>query len=959
MQNAGKSLRGLPLPAEAEFYSQYRWCLNSAPTLREVAGHLKQELRKLDWILEDWQRSEVVTNIFLLSYAIADTIDDYLAGHSYEFSKVGKILPVAGPAAWAAQIILYGAGKLRIALLYRLRIWKEKWRSAADEFSKISLIAEGFGKASILLEYRDRLAALLPPKFPKSLWRRRIKVPAFFHARDFTPSDCFELGRKLMAAFPDRQQPLMVVGLRTAGSYIAPLLVAYLSARVLEVDWVAVRPKKGLTAWEKKALRGAVNRKARVIIVDESIHSGETLVRIVGLLREAGIADRDMVVLNPAEPAFPEWKDSRLFRMLSRISVITLEPSERHKQKLLDSNAIIARLGEYFASLGYFQVQVVEGAITGELNRRWRAETPERVDVRLKRVYEVHLSSSEGRRELRYVLAKSVGWGWLSYHAFLAGQRLGKFVPPLLGLRDGILYCEWVPAAKDSSPVPQDRGALIGTVAAYISARASGLRLADDPTPDLGREKQHKGIELLVSALGHSYDSRIASALNRTWIRRRLLSESCPAPVLTDSKMSPEEWITSKSGLMKADFEHHGQGKNELGMMDPAYDLAGAIFHFGLSEDESAQLVNSYAQNSGDASIKDRIFVHKLLAGLWAQNLATLGLQNSRLIDRRDEFHRSHVASWNFLVSETVRECGRRCQAPPAVAWQLPLVSLDIDGVLDRMAFGFPSTTAAGIQAISLLHAHGYTIAVNTARSLREVMEYCRAYHFAGGVVEYGSAIYDALGDRHQALVSRQSLLELEQARDALRKIPGVFLNDDYQFSVRAFTYYQGRTSPLPSLMVQDLLAGLNLNSLRAHHTGLDTAIVAKDVDKGGGLLSLLSYVGLSPVDLVAVGDSEPDLAMFAVASRCFAPGNVSCAREAQLLGCHISDASYQPGLLQIARRVVHPLGGECDRCKAVTKRPRKAKGLFSELLDAADEGPFRSMLRRLLDGSLLGAIRQ
>jgi hydroxymethylpyrimidine pyrophosphatase-like HAD family hydrolase len=286
-------------------------------------------------------------------------------------------------------------------------------------------------------------------------------------------------------------------------------------------------------------------------------------------------------------------------------------------------------------------------------------------------------------------------------------------------------------------------------------------------------------------------------------------------------------------------------------------------------------------------------------------------------------------------------------------------VSLDIDGVLDRMAFGFPSTTAAGIQAISLLHAHGFTIALNTARSLREVVEYCRAYHFAGGVVEYGSAIYDAFSDRHLVLVSQQSLQELEQARHALRQIPGIFLNDDYQFSLRAFTYQQGRTSPLPPLMVQDLLAGLKLNSLRAHHTGLDTAIIAKEVDKGKGLISLLSYVGLPSVDVVAVGDSEPDLAMFAAASRCFAPGNVSCAREAQLLGCHISDASYQPGLLQIAHRIVHPEGGECDYCQTVSKGRRTPKGLFWELLAAADESPFRFMLQRLMDGSLLDVIRQ
>jgi len=463
----------------------------------------------------------------------------------------------------------------------------------------------------------------------------------------------------------------------------------------------------------------------------------------------------------------------------------------------------------------------------------------------------------------------------------------------------------------------------------------------------------------LASTLNRSFDSRIASSLNRSWLRRRLSSERCPTPTMTDSKMSPEEWITASSGLMKADFEHHGQGKNELGMADPAYDLADAILHFGLSTNESAQLVGSYIHNSGDVGVEERLFLHKLLAGMWAQNLATLGLQNRRLLHRRNEFHQQYVASWNFLVSETVKECGTLCQPPSAVAWRFPLVSLDIDGVIDRMAFGFPSTTAAGVQAISLLHAHGCAIAVNTARSMREVTEYCRAYHFAGGVAEYGSAIYDAVTGRQLVLVSQESLQELEQVRHALRQIPGVFLNDDYRYSLRTFTYQQGRTAPLPPLVIQDLMAGLRIQRLRVHQTGLDTAIIAKEVDKGRGLRALLAFAGLSSGPVLAVGDSEPDLAMFEAASRCFAPGNVTCSRQALLLGCYISSSPYQPGLLEIAHQIVHPRGDECGRCKVEMESRHRHNALFLEMLDSADERPLRFILRHLLDGSMLAALRQ
>ena len=52
-----------------------------------------------------------------------------------------------------------------------------------------------------------------------------------------------------------------------------------------------------------------------------------------------------------------------------------------------------------------------------------------------QRVYEVHLEASDGSRGTRLVMAlKGVGFGYLSYHAFLAGSQLkSEFVPPLLG----------------------------------------------------------------------------------------------------------------------------------------------------------------------------------------------------------------------------------------------------------------------------------------------------------------------------------------------------------------------------------------------------------------------------------------------------------------------------------------------------------------------------------------------
>ncbi len=921
---AQKPLPGAPAAVEASFYAQYPWCLNAFPTIREVVRYLSEELDKLDRVQEGWQRSEVTTNIFLLSCAITDAVDDYLVGNRYDFSKISQLLPLARPGVQAVEKLLDAAGRLR---------------------------------AAILLQQRDRLASLLPADFPGRLWNRRPKIPAFFRSRDFAPFDCLELGRKFVAAFPEPERPAMVMGLRTAGSFLAPLLCAYLSTGLRDTDWVAARPGKGLAVWEHEALRRAARKKARLLIVDESIHTGQTVAKAVHLLRQAGFSDGDIVMLNPVEPAFPDWKNSHTLQSLSRIKVLTLEPAERCKQQLLESGPVAVRLNEYFAARGYVETRVAPSPKTEKVNLRWRVQPPERVDVRLKRVYEVHLKDAAGANEVRYVLAKSVGWGWLGYHAFRAGEQLAQFVPPILGLRDGILYTEWFPGGQDAALFAPDRHAWIKSLATYIAARARSLSLGSDPTPDLAREGRHKGSEILAGALSRAYSSRIVSALKRPRIQQELSRQKCPVPILTDSKMSRQEWVVADSRLLKTDFEHHGQGKNELGITDPAYDLADTIFHFRLSEKESAQLVRHYVQESGDIHVEKRLFLNKLLAGMWAQNLATLGLQNPRLLHRRHEFHQQYLSAWNFLVGETIRECGKLCHRPREIHWHIPLVVADIDGVLDRMVFGFPSTTAAGIKAISLLHGHGFAIAINTARTLHEVKQYCRAYGFAGGLAEYGSVLWDAVSEQERVLVSTESLRQLEQAQDAFQRIPGIFLNGDYQYSLRAFTYQDGRTKPLPPLLVQDLLASLKLDRLQVHHTGLDTAILAKENNKGTGLLSLLAFVGLPADDVLAIGDSEPDLAMFRVVHRSFAPGNISCRREAYLLGCHVAHLPYQPGLLQIVRKIAHPEGGTCHRCRAIDAGWPKESSLFASLLTVADRKPLSLLLRNSFDPSALAAV--
>jgi hydroxymethylpyrimidine pyrophosphatase-like HAD family hydrolase len=369
---------------------------------------------------------------------------------------------------------------------------------------------------------------------------------------------------------------------------------------------------------------------------------------------------------------------------------------------------------------------------------------------------------------------------------------------------------------------------------------------------------------------------------------------------------------------------------------------------------------------SGDADVRDRLFVNKLIAGIWSLSEVQEQLfAMPRGGAAQQALHHRFMDAWNFLAVQTAWHCGRYCRAPLALGWRAPLVGLDLDGVLDQRTFGFPATSAAGIEALSVLHDRGLSVALNTARSAAEVREYCRAYALAGGIAEHGAYLWDAVRERDRVLINPEAARELDALRNRLREIPGVFLDDRHQYSVRAFMYQErprsllgslmrslraaeigdGALAPLPTLLVQQVIADLGLERISFHHTSIDTTFVDANADKGTGLWALRDWVLDERAETIAIGDNTADLPAFRAATRSFAPANVNCAREASLLGCQIVAQRYQRGLLQIARAIADA----GSRPRTIPQPPRGAD-LFLDLLRIADRHWAANLTTMLLD---------
>jgi trehalose-6-phosphatase len=615
---------------------------------------------------------------------------------------------------------------------------------------------------------------------------------------------------------------------------------------------------------------------------------------------------------------------------------------------LLAPAAVESRVQEYMRARGYRGARLTTSPGLSAVHKAFQQVSVERGHIHFKQLYEFTVEKDSGETAVRYVLAKSVGWGWYGYHAFVIASRIGRHLPPVLGLRDGILYTEWLPGANHGARPSADPEAIITTLAGYVADRTRALRLAGDLAIDLDRDNQLKGVDLLADTLRRAYRHPIAAALRRPRLRQAIARRGGYPPTLIDGRMRPLEWITSNGRILKTDFEHHGLGKTELNVTDPAYDLAESVLHWGLSPGEEERLLAHYVSASGDSQVRDRMFLQKLTAALWACETALNDMKKPERFGRHAEMNELYLRARRFLTREIAHYCGRHCVPPKRRQWRGPLVVLDVDGVIDDWFFSFPTTTAAGMRAISMLNAHEMPIVLNSARTLEEISEYSEAYGLLGGAGEYGSALYDALTGRQRVLVSRESLEEVARIREALRQTPGVFVNDHYRYSVRAYTFERYEPTHLSRSIVTDLFRKLGTNRLRLVQTNTDSAIIAEEADKGTGLKALLSWVGLEDDETIAVGDSEPDLAMFRVAARSFAPRQIKCREAAATLGCRIARRPQQRGLLEIVRLLVHENRQYCSQCAACQHLWPEGQNLFLDLLESADDrgpGPLMTSL--------------
>ena len=172
-----------------------------------------------------------------------------------------------------------------------------------------------------------------------------------------------------MRRFPERTQSILVVGLRTSGSYFAPLLRAFFEAEGYEsVALLTIEPNRGVGRREMRELERFAERGYSALIVDDPPYTNRTVFAALDIVHRAGFAPSKLKFLVPTHPAKRTW-----FKTLPEDSVITLQPEQWHKWALLDPKAVELRLAEYFHTRNFAQ-RIRGRKSTRGGNQRWLAK---------------------------------------------------------------------------------------------------------------------------------------------------------------------------------------------------------------------------------------------------------------------------------------------------------------------------------------------------------------------------------------------------------------------------------------------------------------------------------------------------------------------------------------------------------------------------------------------------------
>ncbi|MCL4560299.1 MAG: phosphoribosyltransferase, partial [Chloroflexi bacterium] len=264
---------------------------------------LLNDLSSLSSALEDALQNGDGLNAYLLAVGINQIVEDGLHPDPLHLDTANKYLrrlpTLLGITLFASIQV---AGRVMWFLHEKnpqtrsLRRWQTRWEEFIEELSPA---AAGGISPDFKHLYEDANELLKKTqRFPESLRRQKIRLPSCFRSFDQHPDDLSLLVDRFARQWNDKNKPVVVVGVRTSGSYLAPLIAFFLrQAGFCEVQTMTLRTGRRLLSSEKRWLRRAAREGAVAVLSDDPPTSGSSLVKAAQMLAKTGFRNPDIVLL--------------------------------------------------------------------------------------------------------------------------------------------------------------------------------------------------------------------------------------------------------------------------------------------------------------------------------------------------------------------------------------------------------------------------------------------------------------------------------------------------------------------------------------------------------------------------------------------------------------------------------------------------------------------------------------
>ncbi len=746
------------------------------------------------------------------------------------------------------------------------------------------------GDADAVALTADVEALLSRAAWPAELAGRVLRLPSSFRSFDQHPADVRSLAVLVAERWPDRAHPMLVVGIRTSGSYLAPIAVAALrDLGYHHVELITLRADERLDRSQAAAAERVQHGTA--LLIDDPPVSGATVRDCIGSLVRAGVT-HDRVALMLALP--DGWE---LAPFLDRYDQVILRGEHWRMTELVQSDAIGATSADLLTARGLRLVGDLVpcddpvGPAPGGSPRTPREHR--------RAAFLACVAHPDGHQEEQLLLVQGVGVGLFGQHDRAVAEALGPLVADVLGVVDGVMYQLLTPTSRVET-VGADE------VARYVLERHRRLPAGRDRAADMhGRKAGWEIAAMLVGGALGRLDAALRVMLIHPIVQQIL---SVDRPSIIDGRMTADRFLPmgEDGSWIKADFADGAFSNRDLWCYDPIVDLAAIADELG----RPAEVLAAWGRAGGVPVEPSRWMLLRLVAA-WDRHRHG-GLPQPAYGRTISRILADHIG--DLYLSDLPAMTGPWCVT-------------DVDGVLETAVFdGGTAPGRLGGESLRALVAHGYRVVPATGRSVPEVLQRCEAWSLPVGIAEYGAAlivdgeVFDLRDARQRAAV--------DEARAWLSSREGIVVDDAYEHSVRAWRTRDGRgRHPLDPEDVESLLAALG-GAIGVVPGEDQTDLVATGVSKHSAVRSMLERLDPDALAVdrplaLAVGDGPADLGLLGLGTLSVAPAHAG--EDVRAAANHSVRGSYQQGFADAVRQLIGHRPGSCPTCGVRVDAPSAA----------------------------------